>query len=127
MSENRRGRRPGPRLPVWAVNPFDAKNSVTCAVISMCIKEDYNQTLPELAERLSELKERPVSECRAVLRDMKKRGTLGYFVCDDNNGFYFRRWEPGRKKKNRGQKGDVLINAIETYDEIMRDKRYGAM
>lgn len=82
---------------IWAVDRFDRNNSSTCAVISMCIKEDYNQTLAELAERLSKLKARPLSECLAVLRDLKKNGNLGYFVYRD--GYYFRRWEPGRKRK----------------------------
>ena len=84
-----------PRLPVWAVNPFSRENSVTCAVISMCIKEDFKQTLPQLADRLSKLKERPPGECLAVLTDMRKRGHLGFF--DDE--FNFNPWKPGKEKE----------------------------
>ncbi|MBQ2742313.1 MAG: hypothetical protein IJF32_05860 [Oscillospiraceae bacterium] len=105
---SRPGRPAQPKLPIWAVDPFDAKNSSTCAVISMCIKEDYKQTLRELAERLAVCKDRPVNECMAVLRELKKKGHLGYFVYRD--GFYFRRWEPGRKRK--GNKHENVCNAI---------------
>ena len=81
---------------VWAVDPFDPKNSSTSALISMCIKEDMKQTLKELAARVSEYKNRPYKECLAVIRDMAARGTLGYFECDDVRGYYFAKWEPGR-------------------------------
>lgn len=84
-----------PRPPVWAVNPFSRENSVTCAVISMCIKEDFEQTLSELAERLATLKDRPCGECLSVLRDMKKRGHLGFY--DDE--FNFNPWRPGKEKE----------------------------
>ncbi len=99
MSGKRRGRRPIPKNPVWAVDPFSQDKSVTSALISMCIKEDFNQTLLELARKLSELKDRPQSECLAVLRDLKKRGHLGYW--DDS--FTFNLWPVGKKGKKRNE------------------------
>ena len=84
---------------IWAVDPFDPKNSSTSAMISMCIKEDRGQTLFALAKRVASQKERPLSECRAVLREMLDTGTLGTFEFDPANGFYFKKWEPGRANK----------------------------
>ena len=94
---SRPGRPAQPKLPIWAVDRFDRNNSTTCALISMCIKEDYSQTLRELAERLAVYKDRPMKECLAVLRELKRAGNLGYFVYD--YGYYFRQWQPGRKRK----------------------------
>ena len=97
MRERRRGRIAAPEQPIWCVDPFSRRNSVTSAVISMCIKEDFGQTLEELAERLSRLKSRPKGECLAVLRELRQKGTLGYF--DDE--FTFRVWtNQGKEKEN---------------------------
>ena len=100
MRGKKRGRQRAPLQLIWSTDPFDRKRSVTSAVISMCIKEDFNQTLPELAMRLSELKGRSKSECLAVLRDLKKRGHLGFW--DDE--FTFRLWSGGRKGR-KNEKG----------------------
>ena len=83
------------RLRTWAVDPGDPNNNSTLPVISMCIKDDMNQTLSELAERVAKCKCRPVGECLAVLRELKKKGHLGYFISDEESGFLLRKWEPG--------------------------------
>lgn len=98
-NRKRRGRIAAPEQPIWCVDPFSQRYSVTSAVISMCIKEDFYQTLPELADKLSILKSRPKSECLAVLRDLKKRGHLGYY--DDE--FEFIIWPEAKRRRENAK------------------------
>ncbi len=81
------------KIPIWAVSYEGESPGRTIALISMCIKDDMNQSLFSLAEKVSEMKRRPVSECLAVLRDLKKRGMLGYYSSD----LSLIRWEPGKE------------------------------
>ncbi len=108
MSENKGKRKCGRkatvaqmRLRIWAVDPGDPPNNSTLTVISMCIKDDMKQTLEELAERVSQCKCRPVDECLAVLKELKEKGHLGYFLWDEVNGFHYKKWQPGKRKRKR--------------------------
>ncbi len=85
----KRGRKKVEPPPVWSVNFYDPKKNRTFALISMCIKENYNQSLSELAFRLSVNKSRPVAECLRVLKKLEASGKLGYY--DENR--MFRKWE----------------------------------
>ena len=99
MEEKKKRGRPQKiaNLRTWAVDPGDPFNNSTLAVISMCIKEDMNQTLEELAERVKKCKRRPVDECLAVLKELKEKGHLGFFVWDGKSGFCYKKWEEGKK------------------------------
>ena len=79
---------------IWKVDRRSNKRNITLATISMCIKDDMNQSLEELAERVAECKARPFGESLAVLRELSENGKLGYY---DNVTMVFRKWEPGRK------------------------------
>ena len=61
---------------IWKVGELE----ITTALISMCIKEDLNQTLEELASRVAVDKCRPLGESLAVLRELEEKGRLGYYT-----------------------------------------------
>ena len=96
-------------LRTWAVDPGDPNNNSTLAVISMCIKEDMDQTLEELAERVKKCKRRPVDECLAVLKELKEKGHLGYFIWDGKSGFCYKKWEEGKKDKKENVQNDISV------------------
>lgn len=82
----KRGRRPNEEQPVWSLNFYEPDKNITYALISMCIKEDFGQTLEQLAARVSACKGRPKSECLKVLRNLSDCGKLGYY--DDYSQFF---------------------------------------
>lgn len=92
VSPQRRGRPPLKKQPVWSLDFYEPTRNITYAVISMCIKEDLEQSLDELATRLSRCKERPRSECLRVLRELSLCGKLGYY---DDYTLRFRTWTGG--------------------------------
>lgn len=51
----------------------------TIAHISMCIEEDFNQTLEELAARVAESKECPYDEALKVLTGLREQNRLVYY------------------------------------------------
>ena len=90
-----RGRQKKDTPPIWALDFFNPEKNRTFALISMCIKDDYNQSIYELAEKLSILKSRSFDECLAILGRLAKSGKLGYY---DSN-LIFRLWS-GTEVKN---------------------------
>ncbi len=88
FSPKKRGRRKLPRQKIWSLDFYDPQQSITYALISICIKEDFDQSLEQLAMRLSIWKSRPIRECMRVLRKLKKTGKLGYY--DESR--VFRTW-----------------------------------
>ena len=79
-------------IPVWAIDYDDPANNRTLALISMCIKEDYSQTLRELAMRLALCKSRSPDECLEKLISLRDAGRLGYY---DDETLFFCVWEKG--------------------------------
>ena len=79
-------------IPTWALDYDDPANNRSFALISMCIKEDYSQTLRELAMRLALCKSRSPDECLEKLISLRDAGRLGYY--DDETRF-FCVWEKG--------------------------------
>ena len=79
-------------IPVWAIDYNDPANNRSLALISMCIKEDYSQTLRELAMRLALCKSRSPDECLEKLFALRAAGHLGYY--DDETRF-FCIWDEG--------------------------------
>lgn len=72
------------QYPTWDFRPMSA----TFAVISLCIKDDLNQSLEELANRLSEVKCEPVEVCYSMLKELQNQGKLYYY-----DGYYRKvRW-----------------------------------
>ena len=85
--KNKVGRPPDEEDPrIWKVGELE----ITTALISMCIKEDLNQTLVELASRVAVGKCRPLGETLAVLRELEEKGDLGYY---DEKTLEWTRWE----------------------------------
>lgn len=84
----RRGRKKQEYIPVWALEFYNPIKSRTFALISMCIKEDFEQSLEQLALRVAINKGRPPMEALTVLRSLKEQGMLGYYDSDH----VFRRW-----------------------------------
>ena len=88
--KNKVGRPPDEEDPrIWKVGELE----ITTALISMCIKEDLNQTLVELASRVAVDKCRPLGESLAVLRELEEQRRLGYY---DNSGLNWAPWEAER-------------------------------
>ena len=79
-------------IPIWAIDYDDPANNRTLALISMCIKEDYSQTLRELAMRLALCKSRSPDECLEKLLWLRNEGQLGYY---DDETRVFCIWEKG--------------------------------
>ena len=91
-SPRRRGRKPTrDSIPIWSLSFYNPKRNRTFALISMCIKDDFEQSLSSLALRVAMCKKRPAGECLAILRDLKRHGLLGYY--DDDR--IFRLWTEG--------------------------------
>lgn len=89
VPKRKRGRQRKKKPPVWSLDFYDPDHNRTFALISMCIKEDFEQSIEQLALRLSAYKYVPPSECLEVLIGLKNSGKLGYY--DDNNKL-FRTW-----------------------------------
>lgn len=87
-SKRSRGRQKKDTPPIWALDFFNPELNRTFALISMCIKENYNQSMDDLAGRLSALKSRPKDECLRILKRLASDGKLGYY---DSN-LIFRLW-----------------------------------
>lgn len=79
-------------IPVWALDFDDPMGNRSYAIISMCIKEDYSQSLSELATRLALCKNRPHDECLAILLRLRDDGHLGYY---DDETQIFCNWKEG--------------------------------
>ena len=77
--KRRCGRPARNNIPVWALSFYHPTNNRTFALISMCIKEDFGQSLEELAARLAGEKSRSPKECLCILRRLKKFSLLGYY------------------------------------------------
>lgn len=89
VAERRRGR-PSKNQSVWSLNFYEPEKNTTYAVISMCIKEDTCQTFDELCKRVAKAKNRPVSECKRILSQLRECGKLGYY---DDYSLRFRTWK----------------------------------
>lgn len=93
--KNKGGRPPDEEDPrIWKVGEME----ITTALISMCIKEDLNQTLTELASRVAVDKCRPLGESLAVLRELEEQGKLGYY---NDFGTDWIPWEANKERKKR--------------------------
>lgn len=92
VTPHRRGRPPLQKQPIWSLSFYEPTRNITYAVISMCIKEDFGQSLDELAARVSRCKERPKAECLKVLRELRDCGKLGYY---DDYTLRFHTWTGG--------------------------------
>lgn len=91
--KKRTGRPPSREsIPVWAIDYDDPAKNRTLALISMCIKEDYSQSLSELAMRLALCKARSHDECLEKLLELQSIGHLGYY---DDATRIFCVWEEG--------------------------------
>ena len=77
--KRKRGRRPNAEQPTWSLDFYEPERNITYALISMCIKDDFDQTLPQLAARLAACKGRPKSECLKILKNLSECGKLGYY------------------------------------------------
>ncbi len=89
-TKKKRGRRPLEKQPIWSLNFYEPDKNITYAVISMCIKEDFDQTLEQLATRVSACKARPKAECLRILRNLSDCGKLGYY---DDYSLRFCTWK----------------------------------
>lgn len=86
--KKKRGRNRKSKPEIWSLDFFNPSNNRTYALISMCIKEDFDQSIEQLALRLAADKCRKPTECLSVLRRLRKSGRLGYY--DESR--VFRMW-----------------------------------
>ena len=90
-----RGRQKKEDPKTWALDFHDPENNRTFALISMCIKDDFDQSIEELAVKVSFCKSRPYSECLRILKRLSFYGKLGYY----DSELIFRAWS-GREGKH---------------------------
>ncbi len=75
--------------PTWALDFYNPSGNRTFALISMCIKDDFSQSIEELSLRIATYKSvSPASALKVLLR-LKERGQLGYY---DNKTRHFIKW-----------------------------------
>ena len=84
----KRGRVAKGRPPIWALEFYNPEKNRTFALISLCIKDDFDQSIEQLALKLSAYKCRPPAECLKVLKRLRSINKLGYY----DNGLIFRTW-----------------------------------
>ena len=97
LPKRKKGRQKVGELPIWAVGDEATSRRRTFAFISMCIKDDPEQSIEELAEKVAEFKQRPYGECLAVLRELRKKGELGYY----SDEYRLIPWETGRRERRK--------------------------
>ncbi len=85
----KRGRRKNPPIPVWALDFYNPTGNRTFALISMCIKEDLNQSIEQLALRLAAYKAVSPTLALKVLSSLSICGKLGYY---DDKTLHFIPW-----------------------------------
>ena len=84
-----RGRRKRDPIPTWALDFYNPARNRTFALISMCIKDDFDQSIEELAFRVAKQKSVSPAKALEVLLNLKARGQLGYY---DNITRHFINW-----------------------------------
>ena len=85
-----RGRRKKAPIKTWAIDFYNPAANRTFALISMCIKDDFQQSIEELALRVAKYKSVSQASALKVLLYLKKRGLLGYY---DNITLHFLKWK----------------------------------
>lgn len=85
----RRGRRPTPTPKRWSLDFYNPCDNRTFALISMCIKDDFDQSIEQLALRLAMYKDVSPVEALQKLRALRGCGRLGYY---DDKTLFFRTW-----------------------------------
>lgn len=88
--KKRRGRCKKAPSPVWALDFHNPAGNRTFALISMCIKDNFEQSIDELALQIAALKSVSPAIALKVLLQLKKRGELGYY---DNKTLRFVQWK----------------------------------
>ena len=89
----------------WATDPYDVQNNISLALISSCIKDDYNQTLGQLALRVAFLRRLPFLEVARHLTELCKQNKLGYFKKGLEGEHYYTRWHPSTECSEQVLKG----------------------
>ena len=85
-----RGRRKKAPTPTWALDFHNPAGNRTFALISMCIKDDFNQSIEELAFRIATHKSVSPASAMKVLLLLREQGHLGYY---DNKTLHFIKWK----------------------------------
>lgn len=88
--KKQRGRRKKAPSPTWALDFYNPAGNRTFALISMCIKDDFDQSIAELALRVAAYKSVSPAKAQEVLLHLKKRGQLGYY---DDKTLHFVKWK----------------------------------
>ena len=89
-TEKKRGRRRKSPSPTWALDFYNPAGNRSFALISMCIKDNLNQSIDELALRVAKQKSVSPASAMQVLLDLKERGLLGYY---DDKTLHFIKWK----------------------------------
>ena len=89
-TKKRRGRRKKAPSPVWALDFHNPAGNRTFALISMCIKDNFEQSIEELALQIATLKSVSPAIALRVLLQLKESGKLGYY---DNKTLRFVQWK----------------------------------
>ena len=75
----KRGRKKKAPSSFWSLNFYNPNDNRTFALISMCIKEDFNQSIEQLALRVAAYKSVSPTLALKVLSYLSASGKLGYY------------------------------------------------
>lgn len=90
LPKKKRGRRKKTPSPIWALDFHNPAGNRTFALISMCIKDNFEQSIEELALQIATLKSVSPATTLKILLQLKERGQLGYY---DNKTLRFAQWK----------------------------------
>lgn len=90
LPKRKRGRRKKAPSPIWALDFHNPAGNRTFALISMCIKDNLNQSLEELALQIAALKSVSPANAMETLLKLRERGQLGYY---DSKTLRFVQWK----------------------------------
>ncbi len=90
LPKKARGRHKKEPLHTWALDFYNPAGNRSFALISMCIKDNPEQSIEELALRVAKHKSVSPASALEVLLNLKERGQLGYY---DNITRHFIKWK----------------------------------
>lgn len=90
LPKKTRGRHKKAPSPTWSLDFYNPASNRTFALISMCIKDDFSQSIEDLSLRVAAYKSVSPAIALKVLLHLKELGQLGYY---DDKTLHFIKWK----------------------------------
>ena len=105
---------------IWQTESYDNEHNISLSLISCCIKDDLQQTLGELALRVSFVRKLPFLEVARHLAELRKNNKLGYFQELSTGDMYYKHWHPSEQFIGSESRGlsDTALNLLHAESEI---------